>query len=128
MMWVFLRRGRGAREGAEEKASQVRQVYALVSRRPLMGSATASWQAVWIGSWLLLFPIFTFADFYVDQAFKEYWVALPVVALVGAVWLLAVRARSAGSRAMTWLAWLLPVVLVWQSVSLWIFRLFFHNR
>ena len=129
MMWVFLRRGRGVPEGTEEKASQARrQVYALVARRPLMGSVTASWQAVWIGSWLLLFPIFTFADFYVDQAFKEYWVALPAVALVGAVWLLAVRARTAGSRAMTWLAWLLPVVLVWQSVSLWIFRLFFHNR
>jgi hypothetical protein len=128
MLWVFLRRGREAKKEAEAKTGARRQVYALVARRPWLGTPNASWQAVWIGSWLMLFPIFTFADFYVDQAFKEYWVALPAVALVGAVWLLAVRARSLGSRAMTWLAWLLPVILVWQSISLWVFRLFFHNR
>lgn len=128
-LWVFFRRGRTVREGVEEKSPQAqRHVYAFVSRIPSLGGATRSWQAVWIGAWLLLFPIFTFADFYVDQAFKEYWVALPVVALVASVWLLAVRGRARASRALMWMMWLLPVVLVWQSLSLWIFRLFFHNR
>jgi hypothetical protein len=127
-LWVFFRKGRDVREGAEAKSPQGRQVYALMSRLPSPGAGTATWQSVWIGSWLLLFPVFTFADFYVDQAFKEYWVALPVVALVAAVWLLALRSRARGSRALSWLMWLLPVVLVWQSISLWIFRLFFHNR
>lgn len=127
-LWVFLRRGRKVEESAEAKSRQARQVYALVSRLPGMGLSTASWQAVWIGAWLLLFPFFTFADFYVDQAFKEYWVALPVVALVAAVWLLAARVRGRGTRALMTLVWLLPVVLVWQSLSLWVFRLFFHNR
>lgn len=127
VLWVFLRRGRGAPEAAQATSRQSSPAYALVSRLPSLGNMTASWQAVWIGSWLLLFPIFTFADFYVDQAFKEYWVALPAVALVGAVWLLAVRSRSLGSRALLWLSLLLPLVLVWQSISLWIFRIIFHN-
>jgi hypothetical protein len=109
---------------------QQRRVYALTSRLP-SGSAApanASWQQVWIGAWLLLFPLFSLADFYVDQALKQFWIALPVVSLAAATWLLAVRARAFRSRSLTLLLWLLPAVLVWQSLSLWVFRLLFHNR
>lgn len=126
--WFFFGRRRVSRLGV--RAVQQKRVYAFMSRptAPLAPGRAASWQAVWVGSWLLLFPLFTAADFYVDQAFKEFWIALPAIALAAGIWLLTIRARAHGSRALSIFMWLLPVILVWQSISLWVFRLFFHNR
>ena len=41
---------------------------------------------------------------------------------------LALRTREGSSRALTSFLYLIPAVLAWQSISLWVFRLFFHNR
>jgi hypothetical protein len=83
---------------------------------------------VWLVAWLLTLPLFTLADFWVDQALKEFWYSLPAVAVVAGVWLLVFLRRSSGSRLFSLLVWLLAVTLVWQSLSLWVFRLFFHGR
>src|SRR5205814_8589551 len=110
-------------------------VYALVAHPPAAATSTtatadtpgtgiippgkrAAWQGVWIGSWLLLFPLFTLADFWVDQALKEFWIALPAIAIVGATWLLALRTREGSSRALTTFLYLIPALLAWQSISL----------
>ncbi|MBF6612685.1 MAG: hypothetical protein IVW55_06100 [Chloroflexi bacterium] len=122
-LWLFLRgasllHGRGSwrSEGS----------YGLVARPATWIKGEVSWQKVWIGAWLLTFPLFTLADFWVDQALKQFWFALPAIALVGAMWLLSLHANA--SRAARALAWLLAATLTWQSISLWVFRLFFHNR
>ncbi len=86
------------------------------------------WREVWVIVWLLTFPIFTLADFYIDQALKQFWYALPVVSVVAGGWLLALIQRGKSSRLYSYLTYLLFATLVWQSVSLWVFRLFFHNR
>ena len=125
-LWVLFGRGRARR--AEEPAVRRRQVYALVARLPGLRGERAPWQSVWLGAWLLLFPVFTLADFYLDQALKQFWVALPAIAVVGAVWLLTLRDRGRASPAVRVFGLLVPAVLVWQSISLWVFRLFFHNR
>jgi hypothetical protein len=117
------------------RPSSVEPVYALTAtttaraapgasaRRVRMG---ASWRSVWLGVWLLMFPLFTLADFYIDQALKQFWYALPAVAVVAGGWLLALLSR--GGRVYTWFVWLIGATLVWQSLNLWVFRLFFHNR
>jgi hypothetical protein len=61
----------------------------------------------------------------VDQALKEYWFALPAIAVLGGAWLREIAGRGRAGAAF---ASLLLVVLVWSSLSLWIFRLFLHNR
>jgi hypothetical protein len=142
-IWLFL--GRGWPNRRILRATRRQQpVYALVAQ-PLAATSTtatpdtpatgiippgkrAAWQGVWIGSWLLLFPLFTLADFWVDQALKEFWIALPAIAIVGATWLLALRTREGSSRALTMFLYLIPAVLAWQSISLCVFRIFFHNR
>ena len=126
MLWVFFGRGRSRR--ADVPVTDRRQVYALVSRLPRPRVQRAAWQKIWLGVWLLLFPIFTLADFYLDQALKQFWIALPAIAVVAAVWLWSLRGWGRGSPAVRTFAWLLPAVLVWQSVNLWVFRLMFHNR
>ncbi len=102
----------------------------MAARRPwnFAGRRAVPWQHIWIGAWLLTFPLFTAADFWVDQALKEFWYALPAIALVAGVWLLALLARARGSHPYTALVWLLGATLAWQSLSLWVFRLLFHNR
>jgi hypothetical protein len=125
-LWVFF--GRGRARLAEARGAKRREVYALVSPLPGPRVGGGAWRNVWLGAWLLLFPIFTLADFYLDQALKQFWIALPAIAVVGASWLMSVRGRGGGSPAVRVFAWLLPAVLVWQSISLWVFRLMFHNR
>jgi hypothetical protein len=116
------------RDSLRGKSAGGNKVYALVARRATRGASTAGWQHVWVGAWLATFPLFTLADFWVDQAFKQFWFALPAVALMSAGWLLALHARAASSRLFSILAGLLIATLAWQSLSLWVFRLFFHNR
>ncbi|HUS16468.1 MAG TPA: hypothetical protein VM536_15835 [Chloroflexia bacterium] len=109
--------------------------YALIVLYGLAGAGTLlllgrrvgwlPWQRIWLGVWLLTFPLFTAADFYVDQALKEFWFALPAVAVVAGAWLVAVAARG---RAGSLLVAAVGAVLVWQSLILWGFRLLFHNR
>ena len=125
-LWVFF--GRGRARMAEAVATRRRPVYALAARLPGARGGGAAWQNVWLGAWLLLFPIFTLADFYLDQALKQFWIALPAIAVVGATWLLSMRGGRRGSPAGRWFVWLIVGVLAWQSVSLWVFRLMFHNR
>ncbi|HYP41745.1 MAG TPA: hypothetical protein VEX13_15415 [Chloroflexia bacterium] len=110
------------------KSAGGNKVYALVARRATRVAGSVGWQHVWLGAWLATFPIFTLADFWVDQAFKQFWFALPAVALMSSGWLLALYARAASSRLFSILAGLLIATLAWQSISLWVFRLFFHNR
>jgi hypothetical protein len=111
-LWVFSR-SRGVADHATYK------LVGGVRRR----TDDIPWQKVWLGAWLLTLPLFTVADFYVDQAFKEFWYAFPAIALVAGLWLLALYARGRTYRA---LASLLCVMLVWQSLHLWVFRLLFH--
>lgn len=110
------------------KSAGGKKVYALVAGRATRVAGSVGWQHVWLGAWLATFPLFTLADFWVDQAFKQFWFALPAVALMSAGWLLALHARAASSRLFSILTGLLIATLAWQSVSLWVFRLFFHNR
>jgi hypothetical protein len=110
------------------KGADGKKVYAVVAGRATRVARSVGWQHVWLGAWLATFPLFTLADFWVDQAFKQFWFALPAVALVSAGWLIALHARTASSRLFGVLTGLLIATLAWQSVSLWVFRLFFHNR
>jgi hypothetical protein len=131
-IWLFLGRGWPNRRTVRAARRQL-PAYALVARptptpRIIPPGRWAAWQGVWIGSWLLLFPLFTLADYWVDQALKEFWIALPAVAIVSAIWLLALRTREGSSRALAAFLYIIPVVLAWQSISLWVFRLLFHNR
>ncbi len=93
------------------------------ARRP--APAPAPWQRIWLAAWLAIFPLITLADFWVDQALKEFWYALPAVALAGGAWLIVLWQRGRLARL---LVALLGTLLVWQSLSLWVFRLLFHNR
>ncbi|HKP51252.1 MAG TPA: hypothetical protein VJ183_01225 [Chloroflexia bacterium] len=106
-LWVFRTQARGAQVG-----------------RGMARHAPTQWQRVWLGAWLLTFPLFTLADFWVDQALKEFWFALPAVSVVAALWLLALKDRC--SRIYDLFLWLLALILLWQCLSLWVFRLFFH--
>jgi hypothetical protein len=89
-------------------------------------TAIAPWQSAWLGAWLLTFPLFTLLDYWVDQALKEFWFALPAIAVVAGAWLLAVAGRRLAFAR--YLVWILGATLAWQSISLWVFRLLFHNR
>ncbi len=88
----------------------------------------ASWQHVWLGAWLATFPLFALADFWVDQALKEFWYALPAIAVVGATWLLDVLDRGPAPLLGWAMVGMIALTLTWQSLSLWVFRLLFHNR
>ena len=89
---------------------------------------TTPWQKVWLGAWLLTFPLFSLADFWVDQALKQFWIALPAIAVVAGAWLVALLLRGRADRAYSTLVVLVAVTLAWQSASLWVFRLLFHNQ
>jgi hypothetical protein len=119
--WVLFR---GRRSQVESRKSQ----FSLVGFRPATFDLRLATWKVWLVAWLLTFPLFTFLDYYVDQALKEFWYALPAIAVVASGWLLLLLARGRGARPYLWLAWLIGATLVWQSLSLWVFRLLFHNR
>jgi hypothetical protein len=87
--------------------------------------ARPAWAFGLMTAWLISLPLFTAADYVVDQALKEYWFALPAIAVLAGAWLLRLARRG---RAGAMLVGLLSVVLVWNSLSLWIFRLLLHNR
>jgi hypothetical protein len=95
--------------------------------RPAVGTARPSyaWQKVWLAAWLAVFLLVTAADFWMDQALKEFWYALPAVAVAGGMWVVAMWGRRSQSRLFVWL---LAVTFAWQALWLWVFRLFFHNR
>ncbi len=90
--------------------------------------APTPWQKVWLGGWLLTFPLFTLADFWVDQALKQFWIALPAIAVVAGAWSVAMLLRGRFTGVSSTLVVLVGVTLAWQSVSLWVFRLLFHNQ
>jgi len=102
--------------------------FGLVAAPGVVRRRTITWQQLWLGAWLVTFPLFTLLDFWVDQALKEFWYALPAIAVVSAAWLLANLRRAGGSRVQRPYIWLLMMTLTWQSLSLWVFRLLFHNR
>jgi hypothetical protein len=87
--------------------------------------ARSAWAFGLLTLWLISLPLFTAADYVVDQALKEYWFALPAVAILAGAWLRVVAGRGRAGAA---LVSLLTLVLVWSSLSLWVFRLLLHNR
>lgn len=97
----------------------------LFAARQAPGVPLAPWQRIWLGAWLLTVPLLTLADFWVDQALKEFWYALPAVALAGGAWLVSLLERGWVARLCVAL---LGALLLWQSLALWVFRLLFHNR
>lgn len=115
-------------EGRQRVSQKRKHVYALAATGAKGWARSVPWQNIWLGAWLLTFPLFTLADFYVDQALKEFWYALPAVAFVGGGWLLTLLLKGRSSRLYTLLACLVAATLVWQSLNLWVFRIFFHNR
>ncbi len=102
--------------------------YGIVARGKAWATNSTSWQRIWLGAWLLTFPTFTLADFWVDQAFKQFWIALPAVAIIAGGWLLTLLLRGRSTRVYTTLVVLVGMTMAWQSVSLWVFRLLFHNQ
>ncbi len=127
-LWVFLGRERGQRQA--RSITRPSEVYAFAARSRYLGALAPAlpWQRVWTGAWLLVVPLITFADFYIDQVLKQFWYAMPVLCMVAGVWLLTLLGRRVASRFYGALVWVLVAVLVWQSLSLWVFRLLFHNR
>jgi hypothetical protein len=107
------------------QATRTAKVYSL-SALPSGIRIRSGWQTVWLAVWLLTFPLFAMLDFWVDQALKEFWFALPAIAIVAGTWLVALLDRRLPFP--TLFAWLISATLIWQSISLWIFRLLFHNR
>lgn len=125
-LWVFLAQGRGQRQ--TRSVRRPREVYALVARHGAAATPGMPWQRIWVGAWLLVIPMITLADFYIDQVLKQFWYAMPVISMVAGVWLLSLLARRVASRFYAALVTVLVATLVWQSLSLWVFRLLFHNR
>jgi hypothetical protein len=125
-LWVFL--GRERRQQQVRSVRRPSEVYAFVARHVGTVAPAMRWQKVWTGAWLLVIPLITFADFYVDQVLKQFWYAMPVLCMVAGAWLLALMGRRVVSRFYGALVSVLVAVLVWQSLSLWVFRLLFHNR
>jgi hypothetical protein len=128
-LWVLFRRRGGKSVGYITLARpRPAAAYGLVATPYAARQRSVDWRKVWLGAWLLTFPAFTLLDYWVDQALKEFWYALPAIAVVGGIWLFTLGTRSSISRAYARLSWLIWALLVWQSLSLWIFRLLFHNR
>jgi hypothetical protein len=125
-LWVFLGRGRARRQ--IRSVGRAREVYALVARHGGVVTPALTWQRVWTGTWLLVIPLITFADFYIDQVLKQFWYTMPILSMVVGIWLLSLLAKRVASRFYSALVGVLVATLVWQSLSLWVFRLLFHNR
>ncbi|HEY0070392.1 MAG TPA: hypothetical protein VGE04_10530 [Chloroflexia bacterium] len=125
-LWVFLGPGRGRWQTTSVR--QPREVYALIARHSGAATPGLPWQRIWVGAWLLVIPLITLADFYIDQVLKQFWYAMPVISMVAGIWLLSLLARRVASRFYAALVTLLVATLAWQSLSLWVFRLLFHNR
>ncbi len=123
-LWLLA----GSTSGARVKANRRGNSYGLVAGAPrsIPRKHPMDWRKVWLVFWLITFPLFTMLDFWVDQALKEFWFALPAIAVVGAAWVLEIKGKRLWLYSV--LLWLLWGTLAWQSVSLWIFRLLFHNR
>lgn len=122
-LWVFMR-GDGAKKKPHLKRSKAS--YSLTARLGMRNFQQVGWQKVWLAAWLITVPLFTAADFYVDQAFKEFWYSFPAVALIAGSWLLALWRKKHASWLYTAFLGLLAIALIWQSLSLWVFRLLFH--
>jgi hypothetical protein len=125
-LWVFLGPGRGRWQTTSVR--QPREVYALIARHSGAATLGLPWQRIWVGAWLMVIPLITLADFYIDQVLKQFWYAMPVISMVAGIWLLTLLARRVASRFYAALVTLLVATLAWQSLSLWVFRLLFHNR
>ena len=125
-LYAFLGRERGQRQTS--KVRRPSEVYAFVARYGGGAAPGMPWQRVWVGAWLVVVPLITLADFYVDQVLKQFWYAMPVLSMLAGVWLLSLLGRRGGSRVYGVLVGLVVGALAWQSVSLWVFRLLFHNR
>lgn len=124
VLWVFWARKRPART---HKTAGRGRAYGITAWPGSPGRAgSVPWQRVWLGVWLFTTILFTLADYWVDQAFKEFWYSLPAVAVVVGSWMLALLSR--GGRLYNLFFGLLVASLAWQSVYLWVFRLFFHIR
>jgi hypothetical protein len=85
----------------------------------------ARWVTGLLLVWLASMPLFLFVDYYVDQALKEYWFALPAVATLAGAWLWSLWRRHGPAQLF---AGLFLLLLAWSSVSLWVFRLLLHSR
>ena len=123
-LWLFTTRRRTAvvRNGAS---------YGITATAPgkiAHQNSSTRWQKIWLGAWLITFPLFTLADFWIDQALKQFWIALPAISVIAGAWLVTLLLRGRSSRVYTTLVALIGVTLAWQSVSLWVFRLLFHNQ
>ena len=60
---------------------------AACERRGGVRPARPAWAFGLMVAWLISLPLFTAADYVVDQALKEYWFALPAIAVLGGAWL-----------------------------------------
>lgn len=136
-LWLLVGRGSERRQAAVEGLEhRTYRAFGLVHTSqsqvgvpagPPKSKISTAWPAVWLGAWLLTFPLFTLLDYWVDQALKEFWYALPAIAVVAVLWVLSLLDRGK-ARVHRALVYLLVATLVWQSLSLWVFRLLFHNR
>ncbi len=94
----------------------------------------ASFSKALLLSTLLVGLLFVVVNYYADMALKQYWWALPILALGGG-WLLALAdnrgaaiSTTFASRAMRMLPALVCAGFVVNSLLLWFSRLFLHNR
>lgn len=126
LLWVFL--GRRAEKRRAAAVTLAARAMGFAAQAGVRSAGTLGWQKVWLGAWLVTLPLFALLDFYVDQAFKQFWYAFPAIATIAGAWLLMVWKRGSGGRAYGLLVWLIGAMFVWQSLSLWVFRLLFHNR
>jgi hypothetical protein len=97
-------------------------------------SSAATFSKALLLSTVLVGLLFVFVNYYVDMAVKQFWWALPILALTGG-WLLALISgwqEASGGGAKRLLGRLLPPLIcasfVLDSLTLWVERLFFHNR
>lgn len=125
-LWVFLGRDRAQRQA--RGVTRPKQVYAFVARYTGTLAPSQPWQRIWTAAWLLLVPLITLADFYIDQVLKQFWYVMPALTMVAGIWLLTLLGKRLSSRLYVMLVGLLVAMLIWQSLSLWVFRLLFHNR
>ena len=100
-------------------------------------SSAATFSKALLLSLVLVGILFIFVNYYVDMAVKEFWWALPALALGGG-WLLdrvdlpdgseGSLAKGAMGMARRALPMLICASFVINSLWLWFDRLFFHNR